>query len=92
MILHLLLLLGSLAFLIASLGLFRLPDALARLHAGTKASSLAVLLMLGAAAFRFPSAIPICIGCAVLVFLSAPLGCPAIARRLLSVKNRHRAG
>jgi multicomponent Na+:H+ antiporter subunit G len=89
MILHFILLLGSLAFLIASLGLFRLPDALSRLHAGTKASSLAVLLMLGAAAVRFPSSALLCFGCVLLVFLTAPLGCHAIARRLVRLKGKN---
>jgi multicomponent Na+:H+ antiporter subunit G len=84
MIAHFLLLLGSLAFLIASLGLFRLPDPLARLHAGTKASSLAVLLMLVAAVIRFPGSWWLCAGTAALVFLTAPLGCHAIARRILA--------
>lgn len=87
MILHLILLLGSLAFLIASLGLFRLPDPLARLHAGTKASSLGVLLMLSAALIRFPDAWLLCVGSAGLVFLTAPLGCHAIARRLVRLKK-----
>ncbi len=90
MIAELLLLLGSLAFLIASLGLFRLPDPLARLHAGTKASSLAVLLMALAAAFRFPQPGPLLLLAATvaLVFLTAPLACHSIASRLVVGKNR----
>lgn len=84
MIAELLLLLGSLAFLIASLGLFRLPDPLARLHAGTKASSLAVLLMALAAALRFPQPGPLLLlaGIVALVFLTAPLACHSIASRV----------
>ena len=88
MIPHLLLLLGSMAFLIASLGLFRLPDALARLHAGTKASSLGVLLMMVAAAIRFPGSALLCAAAVAVVFLTAPLGCHAIARRLLPGRRK----
>ena len=59
---ELLILLGSLCFIIASLGLFRMPDSLARLHAATKASSLGVLLMMTGAMLRFPEPFVIFLG------------------------------
>ncbi len=84
MISEILILLGSLFFLIASIGLWRLPDAFARLHAGTKAASLGVLLLLLAAALRFHDAGSLMMVGAtlLLVFVTAPLGGHAIARRL----------
>jgi multicomponent Na+:H+ antiporter subunit G len=85
MIANVFILLGSLSFLIAALGLWRMPDELARLHAGTKASSLGVLLLAVGAGFRFPEpgVIALLAGMVVLVFLTAPLGCHAIAKRLV---------
>ena len=80
-----LILLGSLAFLIASLGLFRMPDPLARLHAGTKAASLGVILMVFGAMIKFPEPFPLflCILILFLVFVTAPLASHAIAVRLI---------
>lgn len=88
MISSFLLLIGSLAFLIASLGLFRLPDSYARLHAGTKASSFGVLLMVIAAGIRFYdiSSIFLLMGTLALTFLTAPLACHAIATRVNEIK------
>ena len=85
-----LLILGSLAFLIASLGLFRLPDAYARLHAGTKASSFGVLLMVIAAAIEFHdlSSIILLTATLVLTFITAPLACHAIAARVTAIKSK----
>lgn len=81
----LLLLLGAFVFLVASLGLLRLPDPLARLHAGTKAASFALLLIVVASAIRFPQPVPLllCAGILMLIFLTAPIGCHAIARRVV---------
>ena len=78
-------LLGSLCFLIASIGLLRMPDSFARIHAATKASSLGVLLFVIAAAVKFPSTGTIIISAMifVLVFLTAPMACQAIASRLI---------
>ena len=85
MIAEILVLAGSLFFLIAAIGLIRLPDPLARLHAGTKAASLGVLLLLAAAAVRFhdPGSLLMIGSTLALVFLTAPLGSHAIARRLV---------
>lgn len=90
MVSSILLLLGSLAFLIASLGLFRLPDAYSRLHAGTKASSFAVLLMSIAAAIRFhdSGSLILLAGTVLLTFITAPLACHAIAVRVSAIKQK----
>lgn len=90
MIQEFLLLLGSVFFLIAALGLWRLPDPLARLHAGTKASSLGVLLLLLAAALRFPDpgSLFLIVATLLLVFITAPLGSHAISRRLVTREQR----
>lgn len=84
-----LLLAGCAVFLLASIGLFRLPDAMARLHGGTKGSSFAVLLMATAAAIEFHQTTPLIllVGTVFLVFLTAPLGCHAIAIRIIDPKK-----
>ncbi len=48
-----LMLLGSIFCLIAALGIVRLPDALTRMHAATKAGTLGTGLLLMAAAFFY---------------------------------------
>ena len=85
MIVDILALLGSLCFLVASIGLLRLPDSFARIHAATKASSLGVLLIVVAAMVKFPTAgnLFISLMIIILVFLTAPLACQAIASRLI---------
>lgn len=92
MIPDLLALLGSLCFLIASIGLFRMPDSFARIHAATKASSLGVILLTLAAAIEFPTpgAIFIAVMILILVLLTAPMACQAIASRLLPPFKRKR--
>jgi multicomponent Na+:H+ antiporter subunit G len=94
MIPNLLLLLGSIFFLIASLGVWRLPDPLSKLHAGTKASSLGLLLMLPAAAIRFhdPGSLLLLAATLVLVFVTAPLGSHAIAKRLMTRDWKRKSG
>jgi len=90
MIVDLLALLGSLCFLIASVGLLRMPDSFARIHAATKASSLGVLLLVLAAMIKFPTpgSIFIALMTLVLVFLTAPMACQAIASRLISPSKK----
>lgn len=85
MITEILAILGSLCFLIASIGLIRLPDPFARIHAATKASSLGVLLFVIAAMVKFPSpgSIFMALMIGVLIFLTAPLACLAISSRLI---------
>ena len=50
----LLLVIGSIFLLLASLGLLRMPDLYNRIQAGTKATTLGTLLMLAGAAFLHP--------------------------------------
>ncbi len=84
----LLFLLASLFYLVAGVGLIRLPDPLARLHAGTKASSLATALALAAAVAHHDTwwSAAVCGASLFFVFLTAPLASHAIARCVL----RHR--
>lgn len=85
MIPALLFLLASVFYLVAGLGLLRLPDALARLHAGTKASSLATALALAAAVAHHGTwwSALVCGASLFFVFLTAPLASHAIARCVL---------
>lgn len=82
---HLLALLGSLCFLIASIGLYRMPDAFSRVHAATKASSLGVILLAASATsyFRTLETLILAILIIFLIFLTAPLACHCISRQLL---------
>lgn len=86
MIAEFLILVGSVFFLIAALGVIRLPDVMARLHAGTKAASLGVILLLTAAAIRFHDfgSLVMIVATLVLVFMTAPLGSHVIARRVVA--------
>ncbi len=89
MIAELIIFLGSLCFLIASIGLFRMPDPFSRIHAATKASSLGVLLLaIGALLyFRTGSATFFTIAMVFLVFFTAPMACHAISQKLLPGKD-----
>lgn len=90
MIAHFILLLGCLSFLIASLGLFRMPDSFCRIHAATKASSLGIGLCTIAAVIEFqtPSSVILAITIVTLVFLTAPMACHAITLRLLPTTSK----
>lgn len=85
MIAEFLILVGSVFFIIAALGVIRLPDVMARLHAGTKAASLGVILLLTAAAIRFhdPGSLLMIVATLVLVFMTAPMGSHVIAKRVV---------
>ena len=91
MIVHILAILGSLCFLIASVGLIRMPDPLARVHAATKASSLGVILLLLADGIEFPTAGSLFLSflTLVLVLLTAPMAAQAIASRLIPPSRRN---
>lgn len=90
MIADLLILLGSFMFFIASIGLIRMPDPIARVHAATKASSLGVILLTVAAAIKFPAPGSLfTLGFTLLlVLLTAPMACQAIASRLIPPGDR----
>ncbi len=79
-------LLAGFFYLVAGLGLVRLPDSLARLHAGTKASSLATTLALAAALLhhRDPWSVTLALASILFVFLTAPLASHAIGRTILA--------
>ena len=78
-------LLAGVFYLVAGLGLVRLPDPLARLHAGTKASSMATILALLAAWIHHGGwwASLLCGATMLFVFVTAPLASHAIGRCLV---------
>ena len=66
---------GALWFLLAALGVLRLGDALARVHAATKATTLGMVLVLAGAILHSPAADGTKLGLAiVLVVLTNPVG------------------
>ena len=91
MIAEFLALLGSLSFLIAAIGLIRMPDSISRVHAGTKASSFGVMLFVAAVGLHFPTVENLFLSLLilVLVLLTAPMACQAIASRLIPPSDRH---
>lgn len=79
---HVLLLLGAIFMLLASIGLVRMPDVLMRLHSSTKSATLGVgLIMLGVALFFSDFAIAVR-GLAIVIFLfsTAPVAAHMIGR------------
>ena len=86
----LLIALGALLLLLASIGLFTLPDALSRQHAATKAGSLAVAcIVLGAALVGGDAAwIGRALAIIAIVWLTLPVASHVLARAAL----RERAG
>ena len=85
LIAHAFALVGSIFFLVASIGLYRMPDAFSRIHAATKASSLGVILLASAAAIFFRSweGTILSLLTVLLVFLTAPLACHCISTQLM---------
>lgn len=77
--------LGAALLAVAALGLLRLPDALSRQHAATKAATLALGVMLGGLAVLQPAgAWWIRIGLLVLLVLTVPVASHALARAAAS--------
>ena len=76
------LLAGGFFLFVAGLGIFRLPDVLIRMHASTKAGTLGVGLVFGAAALYFRNTADAAIAALTVVFLlvTAPVAAHAIAR------------
>lgn len=71
---------GTLFLLIATLGLLRMPDAITRMHAATKASTLGtVLIIIGAIGFE-PSLWFKLLLLALFILLSNPLSSSILAR------------
>ena len=79
---HIGLLAGSLLILVAAIGVVSFPDALTRMHALTKASTVGVALVAIGAAFVLPTAndITSALGAAGLQWLTLPIACSLIAR------------
>jgi multicomponent Na+:H+ antiporter subunit G len=80
---------GVLVLLLASVGLFRLKDALSRQHAATKAGSLGIVLVVGGAAlvgggwdWGWRSAVIV-----LLVWLTMPVASHVLARAALRSSN-----
>lgn len=81
-IIVILLFLGSLFILLASLGLLRFRETFSRMHATTKAASFGLLLMLVGIALFFLNLIVVIKAVLVILFvyLTAPLAAHAISR------------
>lgn len=73
--------LGALWFVLAAVGMVRFTDAFARMHAGTKASTLGVALVVAGSAVEIggPAAAKAALAI-VLAFLTIPLGSHLIGR------------
>jgi len=67
---------GSLFALVAAIGVLRLPDVLARMHAATKAGAFGTSLLLVASAVHFGSASAVAKAVLVVLFfyVTAPVG------------------
>jgi multicomponent Na+:H+ antiporter subunit G len=72
--------LGVFAFVISSIGLLRMPDLYARIHAGAKSPTMATLLVIAGAIFLEPAWAPKLLLLAAFVLLTNPLSSSVIAR------------
>lgn len=74
--------LGGVFCLIAGIGILRLPDALMRMHASTKAGALGAVLIFVAAALSFDGtgAVARALGAVVFILVTAPVAAHAIGR------------
>lgn len=74
--------LGTLFMLVASLGVLRLPDFYARIHAPTKAATLGLALLLAGFALHLPEASSVTKALLALLFIAAtaPVGAHLLAR------------
>lgn len=75
-------LLGAVLVLLSAIGVLRFPDALARMHALGKASTVGVALVAIGAAFLLPTAndVTSAIGAALLQLLTLPISTSLLAR------------
>jgi multicomponent Na+:H+ antiporter subunit G len=75
-------LIGAVLILLGAVGVVRFPDALARMHSLTKASTIGVALVAIGAAFVLPTAndITSALGAAILQWLTLPIAASLIAR------------
>ncbi len=72
--------LGIMAFLISAIGLVRMPDIYTRMHAGTKATTMGVVLVILGTLFMEPSWALKLILLAVFILITNPLSSSVIAR------------
>ncbi|SFZ98240.1 Na(+) H(+) antiporter subunit G [hydrothermal vent metagenome] len=72
--------LGTVSFLISSIGLLRMPDLYSRIHAGAKSPTLATILVVIGAIFLEPTWAPKLILLAFFVLATNPLSSSVIAR------------
>ena len=75
-------LIGAIFSFIAALGMLRMPDLLMRMHAGTKAGTLSVgLILLGTGIdFGTISAITKCLLAIIFLFITIPIGAHMLGR------------
>jgi len=72
--------LGVIAFLISAIGLLRMPDVYTRMHAGTKTTTIGIILIVLGAGCIEPSWAWKLILLAVFILLTNPLSSSVIAR------------
>ncbi len=91
-IVGILLLLGAGFALVAAIGIVRLPDVLMRMHASTKAATLAsTLVLLGAAVFfRDGTVTAKAIAAMLFLLLTAPIAAHMIGRAYVRLKSPDR--
>ena len=71
---------GVLAFLISAIGVLRMPDVFTRIHAGTKASTIGIFLVLIGASIIEPAWSFKLLLLLIFIFLTNPLSSSVIAR------------
>ncbi|HVL81071.1 MAG TPA: monovalent cation/H(+) antiporter subunit G [Actinomycetota bacterium] len=74
--------LGGLLMVLAGLGILRLPDVFSRMHAGTKAASLGLALILGGSALhmqQLPAVVKL-LAALVFQFVTSPVAAHVIGR------------
>lgn len=86
-------LLGGFFSLIAALGIIRLPDVLTRMHASTKAGTLASSLIFVSVALHFGegSVYAKCIAAVLFLILTAPLAAHMIGRASVTLKDQRKS-
>ncbi len=71
---------GVLFLLVSAIGLIRMPDTITRMHAGTKASTLGSLLLIGGVMCLEPSMTPKLALLALFILITNPLSSSILAR------------
>ncbi|MCK5739095.1 monovalent cation/H(+) antiporter subunit G [bacterium] len=75
-----LMLIGSLVFLVSSLGLTRMPDMYNRIQTGTKATTLGTILVLTGVGILHPAWFPKMVVILVFILLTNPISSHVVAR------------